>query len=90
MIEGLEGTCLVERANRFKVSKYNKILGYENVYAVGDVACMETEGYSYGHPMMAQPAIQQGKLLAKNINDCITASDQGFHAKYSSHICHVV
>ncbi|WP_435262181.1 NAD(P)/FAD-dependent oxidoreductase [Tenacibaculum sp. nBUS_03] len=67
VIEGLEGTCLVERANRFKVSKYNKILGYENVYAVGDVACMETEGYSYGHPMMAQPAIQQGKLLAKNI-----------------------
>ncbi len=67
VIEGLEGTCLVERANRFKVSKYSKILGYENVYAVGDVACMETEGYSYGHPMMAQPAIQQGKLLAKNI-----------------------
>ena len=43
------------------------MVGYENVYAVGDVACMQTEKYERGHPMMAQPAIQQGKLLGKNI-----------------------
>ena len=28
---------------------------------------MSTEKNKYGHPMMAQPAIQQGKLVAKNI-----------------------
>ncbi|CAL2105248.1 NADH dehydrogenase [Tenacibaculum sp. 190524A02b] len=66
-INGLTTECVVERANRVKVDRYSKVLGYENVYAVGDVACMKTETYEYGHPMMAQPAIQQGKLLAKNI-----------------------
>ncbi|TYP96464.1 NADH dehydrogenase FAD-containing subunit [Tenacibaculum adriaticum] len=66
-VNGLQAECLVERANRFKVDMYNKVVGYENIYAVGDIACMQTEVYKYGHPMMAQPAIQQGTLLAKNI-----------------------
>ncbi len=66
-IAGLEQECLIERANRFKVDEYNKVVGYNNVYAIGDVACMHTQKYSYGHPMMAQPAIQQGRLLGKNI-----------------------
>ncbi|WBX72125.1 NAD(P)/FAD-dependent oxidoreductase [Tenacibaculum retecalamus] len=66
-INGLQQECLVERANRFKVDEYNKVIGYKNVYAVGDVACMQTEDYKHGHPMMAQPAIQQGTLLAKNV-----------------------
>jgi NADH dehydrogenase len=29
---------------------------------------METEEYPQGHPMMAQPALQQGKLLGENRN----------------------
>lgn len=66
-INGLQQECIVERASRFKVDKYNKVIGYNNIYAIGDVACMQTEKYKYGHPMMAQPAIQQGTLLAKNI-----------------------
>lgn len=66
-ISGLENSCVVERANRFKVDEYSKVVGYKNIYAIGDVASMKTDKYEYGHPMMAQPAIQQGKLLAKNI-----------------------
>ena len=66
-INGLQQECLVERANRFKVDEYNRVIGYDNVYAIGDVACMQTDKYEFGHPMMAQPAIQQGSLLAKNI-----------------------
>ena len=66
-IDGLEQDCLIERANRFKVDEYSKVVGYENVYAIGDVACMQTKDYERGHPMMAQPAIQQGELLGKNI-----------------------
>lgn len=66
-INGLQEECLIERANRFKVDEYNRVIGYENVYAIGDVACMKLKEYEYGHPMMAQPAIQQGSLLAKNI-----------------------
>jgi len=66
-IKGLQADCLIERAGRYKVDEYNKVVGTENIYAIGDVACMQSEDLKYGHPMMAQPAIQQGELLAKNI-----------------------
>ncbi|MCH3882364.1 MULTISPECIES: NAD(P)/FAD-dependent oxidoreductase [Tenacibaculum] len=66
-VSGLQNECLIERANRFKVDEFNSVIGYKNVYAIGDVAFMKSEKYPYGHPMMAQPAIQQGRLLAKNI-----------------------
>ncbi len=66
-INGLEAECVVERAARYKVDSYNRVSPHENIFAIGDVACMHSEKFPYGHPMMAQPAIQQGKLLAKNI-----------------------
>lgn len=66
-INGLENECIIERAARYKVDDFNRVLHHENIFAIGDVACMKNEKYPYGHPMMAQPAIQQGKLLAKNI-----------------------
>ncbi len=66
-IKGLPETCLIERPARYKVDAFNKVVGLPNVFAIGDVACMQSESYPYGHPMMAQPAIQQGKLAAKNI-----------------------
>ena len=40
---------------------------YQNIFAVGDVAAMITDGTPNGHPGVAPAAIQQGKLLAKNI-----------------------
>lgn len=63
---GLDKHSLVERANRFKVDECNKIEGYDNIYAIGDIALMQNEKYPKGHPMVAQPAIQQGEHLAKN------------------------
>lgn len=66
-INGLENECVIERVERFKVDEFNKVKGYKNIFAIGDIACMNTEQYPKGHPMMAQPAIQQGKQLAKNI-----------------------
>jgi len=67
LVDGLQTECIVERANRVKVDAYNKVVGYKNVYAIGDIAAMITEENPRGHGMMAQPALQQGKLLAKNI-----------------------
>ncbi len=67
IINGLNTECIIERAERIKVNQYNQVINYKNIYAIGDVACMSTEKNKYGHPMMAQPAIQQGKLVAKNI-----------------------
>lgn len=58
---------LIVRGNRIKVDRMNKVLGFENIYAIGDVAYMETEKYPHGHPQVASVAIQQGKLLAYNL-----------------------
>jgi NADH dehydrogenase len=57
----------INRANRILVDDYNKVKGLNNVYAIGDVACMVSEKYPHGHPQVAPPAMQQGKLLGKNI-----------------------
>ncbi|MBT3740949.1 MAG: NAD(P)/FAD-dependent oxidoreductase [Polaribacter sp.] len=67
MIDGLHAECVIERAARIKVNEYNQVLSHPNIYAIGDVACMASEEKPYGHPMMAQPAIQQGRLVSKNI-----------------------
>ena len=52
---------------RFAVNRFNQINGHENIYAIGDIAYMEEEAFPQGHPQVAQVAIQQGKLLAKNL-----------------------
>lgn len=58
----------IGRGNRLMVDQFNRVKGYENIFAVGDVALMAgDEKYPNGHPMMAPPAIQQGKLVAKNL-----------------------
>lgn len=66
-IKGFESVHLMERLNRYKVNTFNQIEGFETVFAIGDVAYMETEEYPKGHPQVAQPAIQQGAHLAKNL-----------------------
>lgn len=58
---------LIARGNRIKVDSQNKILTTTNVYAVGDVAYMETAQYPTGHPQVAPVAIQQADVLAKNL-----------------------
>jgi len=57
----------IVKGNRIKVDRMNKILGFNNIYAIGDVAYMETEKYPNGHPQVAAVAIQHGALLAKNL-----------------------
>jgi NADH:ubiquinone reductase (H+-translocating) len=53
--------------NRYIVDRYNRVKGYNNVYALGDVAYMETPQYPKGHPQLANVAINQGKNLADNL-----------------------
>ena len=75
-IAGLNTECIVERAERIKVNQYNLVEKYNNIYAIGDVACMASAETPNGHPMMAQPAIQQGKLVAKNILASFAGKEQ--------------
>jgi NADH dehydrogenase len=66
-IAGLQASSLIDKVERIKVNQHNQVAGYDNIFAIGDIAIMESEKYPNGHPMMAQPALQQGKLLAENI-----------------------
>jgi NADH dehydrogenase len=66
VLAGLKQECTV-RGNRLKVDKVNRVICYQNIYAIGDVAAMITEETPNGHPGVAPAAIQQGKLLAENL-----------------------
>ena len=70
VLDGLNTETLV-RGNRLKVNEINLVDGYQNVFAIGDVAAMITEETPNGHPGVAPAAIQQGKHLAKNIINII-------------------
>ncbi len=58
---------LIVRGNRIKVDAYNFVQGFNNVFAIGDIAYMEEEDFPNGHPQVAPVAIQQATLLAANL-----------------------
>lgn len=66
VIKGLDPEMMTP-TNRYKVDRQNKVVGTENIYAIGDIAYMETPAYPKGHPQVANVAINQGKLLAANL-----------------------
>lgn len=51
---------------RILIDEYCKVKSYENIFAVGDVACMNTGKYPNGHPQVAPVAIQQAQLTGSN------------------------
>ena len=56
------------RGRRIKVDEFNRVIGMDDVFAIGDQAIMTGDpGWPNGHPQLAQPAIQQGVRLAKNL-----------------------
>lgn len=66
-IQGLHPDCLLP-GNRYEVNEVNQVAGYDNIFAIGDIAAMRSEAYPEGHPMVAQPALQQGRLLGQNLS----------------------
>ena len=67
-IEGLPENSFVG-ANRIKVDRYNKVFNTDNIFAIGDIAIMETPKYPRGHPQVANVAINQAKVLAQNLKN---------------------
>lgn len=66
-VAGINASTL-GRGGRVKVDEFNRVQGYDNIFAIGDAAVMEGDpGFPSGHPQMAPPAMQQGRLVAKNI-----------------------
>jgi len=56
----------IGRGKRLVVDEYNRVAGFEDIYAIGDVSVMSTVDYPNGHPQVAQVAIQQGLNLSRN------------------------
>jgi NADH:ubiquinone reductase (H+-translocating) len=65
-VEGLNADSF-SRSSRIKVDSYNKVSGYSNIFAIGDISLQTEEAYPMGHPQVAQVAIQQAQLLADNL-----------------------
>lgn len=66
-LDGLPEEAL-GRGKRLLVDEHNQVLGHPRIYAVGDQSLMTSDpAYPNGHPQMAQPALQQAKLLAENL-----------------------
>lgn len=65
-IPGLNADALNNRG-RYVIDEYCRIKGYENIFAIGDVAAMSTEKFPNGHPQVAPVGIQMAQLVAGNI-----------------------
>ena len=73
---------LIARGNRIKTDRYCRVLGSENIYAIGDLAYMETPAYPNGHPQVAPAAMQQAGMLAANLRLIERKSSPGRLAQF--------
>lgn len=65
VIRGIPDDRIV-RGGRYRVDRFNRIEGYDDIFAIGDIAFMTESDFPDGHPQVAQTAIQQGRHLARN------------------------
>lgn len=66
-VEGIQAEAL-GRGRRILVDEHNEVKGLTNVFAIGDQCLMMADAnYPNGHPQLAQVAIQQARLLARNL-----------------------
>ncbi len=65
IIDGLDSSVI--RNRRYIVDRYNAVTGYQDIYAIGDIAFMSTPKYPNGHPQVANVAINQAKNLVRNL-----------------------
>jgi NADH dehydrogenase len=68
VLKGLKSDSYA-RSGRLIVDKVNRIKGYDNIFALGDISYMPSEKFPNGHPQVAQVAIQQARLLAFNLKN---------------------
>ena len=69
-LEGLPAGS-VTNGNRLKVNRFNQLEGFDDIFAIGDIAFMTETQYPDGHPQVAQAAIQQAKQLSKNFGNLL-------------------
>jgi len=73
IIPGLDKAQVEKK--RYIVDEFSQVEGYDNIYAIGDIAKMSTEKYPEGHPQLAPVALQQGERLGKNLSRMLAGKD---------------
>lgn len=64
---------VIGRGRRIMVDEFNRVQGYPNIFALGDIALQTSDpAFPNGHPQLAQVAIQQGKLLGENLKQIVS------------------
>ena len=58
---------LIVKGNRIKVDRHCQVIGFTDIFAIGDVAYMEEPAYPHGHPQVAPVAMQHADMLAENL-----------------------
>ncbi|MEG2163907.1 MAG: NAD(P)/FAD-dependent oxidoreductase [Bacteroidales bacterium] len=53
---------------RILTDEYNRVAETKDIFAIGDISYTPTKEYPKGYPQVAQPAIQQARTLACNLN----------------------
>ncbi len=77
-LKGIEPELILPN-NRISVNEYNQVNSYSNIFALGDIASMSSDiPYPKGHPQVAQVAIQQARLLGRNLNQKSTSAWKKF------------
>src|SRR5690606_12296331 len=66
---------MLVRGNRIKVDEYNRVVGTDNIFAIGDIAYMETPDWPKGHPQLANVAVNQAKHLAGNMKRILSGKN---------------
>jgi NADH:ubiquinone reductase (H+-translocating) len=64
--------AIIARGNRLKVNEYNLVEGFNNIFAIGDIAYFTSKAFPNGLPGLAPVAIQQGAHVGKNLSRLIS------------------
>ncbi len=66
-LPGLED-ALDARSGRYEVDRFNTLKGHPDIHVLGDCALMTDDpAWPHGHPQVATVAIQQGRLMVRNL-----------------------
>lgn len=57
----------IGKGGRLQTDEINKVKGFKNIFAIGDIAQVVSDKNPEGYPGVAQVAIQQGRQLAQNL-----------------------
>lgn len=69
LMEGILPEEVAPHGKRLIVNRINQLDNDPSIFALGDIAYMVTPKYPRAHPQLANVAINQAKLLAKNLKN---------------------